>query len=198
MQVKLNLRFNGLRVFFRSMWYQKVICWWCLHFGVIEIQSISQSLTLLIRWDLIIAISYTYVYIKVPSTGVHKITYGILPIMELKIFFLPCHKYQRENDVNFHVMQKDLIVLFAGSVEYFRPWEKLVLGGLHRIWRRTLPMSWKVQPSFMSHIIINLNTFSYPNFGIKQQYFWNCYAHIMSTLIYIVYNFFLFIKFWFL
>lgn len=31
--------------------------------------------------------------------------------MELKIFFLPCHKYQRENDVNFHVMQKDLIFL---------------------------------------------------------------------------------------
>lgn len=90
-------------------------------------------------------------------------------------------------------MQKDLIVLFAGSVEYFRPWEKLVLGGLHRIWRRTLPMSWKVRPSFMSHIIINLNTFSYPNIGIKQQYmyFWNWFAHTRSTLIYCIQFFFI-------
>lgn len=91
-------------------------------------------------------------------------------------------------------MQKDLIVnLFAGSVEYFRPWEKLVLGGLHRIWRRTLPMSGKVQQSFMSCIIINFDTFSYPNFVIKQQYmyFWNWFAHTRSKLIYcILYIFF--------
>lgn len=79
-QIKSEIQWFG---FFRSMWYQKVICWWCLHFGVIEIQSISQSLTLLIRWDLIIAISYTYVY----KYRVQYITYGILPIMELNIFF---------------------------------------------------------------------------------------------------------------
>lgn len=164
MQVKSNLRFNGLC--FRSMWYLKVICWWCLHFGVIEIQSISQSLTLLIRWDLIIAISYTYVY-KVPST-VHKITYGILPIMELNIFFFHAISTKEKMMSIFMWCKKTWLVFFTGSVEYFRPWEKLVLGGLHRIWRRTLPMSGKVRPSFMSHIIINFNTFSYPNFGIKQ------------------------------
>lgn len=115
--------------------------------------------------------------------------------MELNIFFFHARSTKEKMMSIFMWCKKAwFFFFFTGSMEYFRPWEKLVLGGLHRIWRRTLPMSGKVRPSFMSRININFNNLL-PQVWYQAIIFWklictyNVYTYILYTIFFYSYDF---------